>query len=98
MLERLVGDMFEFQVNLFLAIFGLMGSWLLEIYRDWKQIADLKLWLKDNIIRGLLSVFAILCGIMFSDDLLGLPLNDFTAFLAGFCADKTINSLINRKQ
>ena len=101
-IDLIIGDRTVFLANVLLGIFGLLLSWMLEAYRYWRPIRDnggLSHYFcnQKQVLRLVLSLMAIVAGVLFSEDLVGVPLTNFTAFLAGFSADKIINSLMNRK-
>lgn len=55
-------------------------------------------WLDDNIWRVVLTLCAMVAGVLFTPQLSGQELTEWTAFLSGFATDKIIDSLINRKE
>ena len=91
-----------FVVYLILAIFGLIISLTLEVYKHWKEIQQgggfsFGYWIKSNIARVFVSILVIIAGIIFGKEIIGMDINNVTAFLAGFTSDKIIDSFIKRK-
>lgn len=88
-----------------LLIWGFVGfifSIFLELLRHKKKIKTnggfvLSFWLKDNIIRFILSIMAIVIGVLFTPDLIGKDISNFSALLAGLVTDKIIEALTKIK-
>jgi hypothetical protein len=93
-------DFFTFFV---LAFVGLVLSILVELYKRWPKIKEyggfsFGTWIKENGLRIIIGIMFIPLAIVFSDDLLGVHIGKFTAFLMGFTQDKFIDMLVNRKK
>lgn len=56
------------------------------------------IWLNENGWRAILTLGAMIAGVLFTEQLTGAPLNEWQAFLSGFATDKIIDSLVNRKK
>ena len=88
-----------------LLIWGLLGlllSTLLETIRHKDKIKtkggfSFIFWLKDNIVRLTVSLIAVIIGVSFSKDLIGINVSNMGALSAGFCTDKIIEALIKFK-
>jgi hypothetical protein len=88
-----------------LLIWGLIGflfSILIELGRHKDKIQklggfSLGYWLKDNIIRFILSILTIIIGSLFSNELIGKNMNNWSAFLTGLVTDKIIEALSKYK-
>lgn len=84
-----------------LLIWGLIGflfSILIELSRHKEKIKKLggfsfTYWLQDNIIRFILSILTIIIGSLFSNELIGKNMNNWSAFLTGLVTDKIIEAL-----
>jgi ABC-type uncharacterized transport system YnjBCD ATPase subunit len=79
---------------------GLIASVLFDVYSSGIKTNDFdfgKFWTR-NKFRIYLSFLAIVIGILFSEQLLGSQLNNWTAFLSGFMSDKLIENLLKRKR
>lgn len=91
----------QFIALLFWGFIGLLTSILIErmISKSVKSIKHppLNEYLKENIARLLLSLIAVLIGVLFTPDLLGRDINNFSALLAGLSTDKLIELLIKLK-
>lgn len=92
----------DFVAYLLWAGVGLIASVLIELIRHHKAIKDkggfsIKFWLLDNLARFLLSIIAIIVGILFSPDVLGVTISNFGAFMAGLVTDKIVEALITLK-
>ena len=85
------------------ALFGIIGSILVERVRHKKQITrqggfKLKIWLVNNIERTLLSIFSMLVYIIFPDFFgAGTIITSKAAFFGGFFIDKVVESLTKIK-
>jgi len=81
---------------------GFIFSILIELLRHTKKIKtkggfNFAFWLKDNTIRFILSVLAIVIGVLFTPDLIGKDIGNFSALLAGLVTDKIIEALTKFK-
>lgn len=85
------------------AIVGQVTSILIERLRQAAQIKKaggrtVSEWFSRNIDRILLTLIVMGIGVCFTQPLLSITLNVFTAFLAGFGTDKTIEALTKFKR
>ncbi|MCZ2443115.1 MAG: hypothetical protein LC101_05000 [Flavobacteriales bacterium] len=102
-INYLVGDTTEFVAFLIMALFGALFSWLLQGYKNRRVVKaqggfSLFEWLYDNRFRLPLTICAIIAGILFSEQLLGMKINLWVAFLSGFSTDRVIDSLVNVRE
>lgn len=82
---------------------GLVISYLIQLYKYYPRInknGGFSIWfaISDNWIRIMIGLLIIPVGIRFSQELLGITITEWTAFLSGFFSDRTIDSLKNRKK
>lgn len=99
-IEYILGDTTQFVAFLLMALFGALVSWLLQGYKNRKVVKarggfSILEWLYDNRFRLPLTLCAIITGILFSEQLLGMKINLWIAFLSGFSTDRVIDSLVN---
>jgi len=89
-----------FLVFLTFGALGLLSSILFDIYSSGTSTKkfSLKYWWKCNKWRLSLSVLAVVIGILFSEQLLSIEMSNWASFLAGFTADKLIESLMQRRR
>lgn len=59
---------------------------------------SIKVWVCDNGWRIVVTIIAMIVGVVFTEAILQVKLNELTAFLAGFFTDKTIDAITNRKK
>lgn len=88
----------RFVVYFGFGLFGLFGSLLFDAYDGVKNGTLGKDWLKINVFRILVSIFVIMCGVLFGEELVGLKLSNWSSFLAGFTSDNIINKLLIKKK
>jgi len=55
-------------------------------------------WILENWKRTVLNLLGILVGVLFTENLLGITLTAWSAFLAGYATDDVIDALVNRKK
>ena len=87
-------------VYFFFGMIGIIFSMLIEVYRksskhklNNKEFSfSTGYYVQDNFIRFILSIFVVMAGILFTEDLLQMKINNFVALLAGFNTDKIIES------
>lgn len=99
-INYILGDTTEFIAFLLMALFGALVSWLLQGYKNRKVTKakggfSIPEWLYDNRYRLPLTFCTIIAGILFSEQLLGMKINLWIAFLSGFSTDRVIDSLVN---
>lgn len=91
----------QFVALLFWGLIGFICSILIErtISKRIKTVPHLPFgeYVKENIARFLLSIMAILIGVLFTPDLLGRDISNFSALLVGLGTDKIIEILIKLK-
>jgi len=59
---------------------------------------NLARWICDNGWRVILTTIAMVIGVVFTEPVLNVTLNELTAFFAGMGTDKIIDSLVNKKK
>lgn len=79
-------------------IIGFILSVLIDILRNKEKIKrtggfNLSYWLKDNIVRLLISIIAIFIGCIFTEDLFNIKGN-LGGLMAGFMTDKVVEALV----
>lgn len=79
---------------------GLILSLCFDIYSSGTNIKtfSFKYWIKSNVWRILLSAMVIIVAILFSEQLVGMSMSNWSSFIAGFTADKIIENLMQRKR
>jgi hypothetical protein len=92
----------QFTALLIWGLLGLILSTLLEMIRHKSKIKikggfNFIFWIKDNAIRLIVSLIAVIIGVSFSKDLIGIEVSNLGAISAGFCTDKIIEALIKFK-
>lgn len=89
-----------FFAYIMVGVFGLTCSVLFDIYSSGIAANEFKFkkFIYENEIRILLSILAVIVGVLFHEQLLGSELNTWTAFLSGFMSDKIIENLMNRRK
>jgi hypothetical protein len=92
----------QFVALLFWGLMGFFCSILIELLRHTKKIKtkggfDFVFWFKDNSIRFILSVLTIIIGVLFTNDLIGKDIGNFSALLSGLVTDKIIEALTKFK-
>lgn len=90
-------------VLMFYGYIGAILSYLIQVYKYFPRIKKESGFspyfaLKDNWLRGLLTIIIVPVGILFSEELLQIKISPFTSMIAGFMSDKTIDALANRKK
>jgi hypothetical protein len=103
-METLIIGMTVFQILYFLAFaaFGQLFSIAIQQVKYAPRIKayggfSLFIWLTDNLWRVVVTICAMIAGVLFTPQLSGQELTEWTAFLSGFATDKIIDSFINRK-
>lgn len=83
-----------------MGVLGLVSSVMFDVYSSGIDTHEFKLFkfLGDNRIRLMLSILAIIIGVLFSEQILGASLNTWTAFLSGFTSDKIIENMMQRRR
>lgn len=84
------------------SILGFITSLLIEIIRHRKTVKErggfsIKYWIADNSARFLLTIVAMIVGIVFSTQMLNIQPSIFEAFSAGLISDKIIEAIIKLK-
>lgn len=104
-MQTIIMDMTLIQISYFFAFscFGQLISIAVQQVKYGAKIRryggfSLWVWLNENFWRGVLTVLAMLAGVIFTEQLFGAPLNEWQAFLSGFATDKIIDALVNRKK
>lgn len=92
----------DFISLLFWGLIGFVFSVLIEMIRHKNKIKktggfSIIFWLKDNSNRIILSILAIIVGVLFSNDLIGKEISNWGAFLSGLVTDKIIEALTKYK-
>lgn len=91
----------EFVATFIWALIGLLFSMFIELIASTKIKRTggfvFGFWLKDNIIRMIVSLFAIFIGSAFGDMITG-QIPNVAALLIGFFTDKSIEALIKFKK
>jgi hypothetical protein len=102
-LNILNGQSVESFISLLLwGLLGLIASLILEGLRHKDKIKrnggfSLSFWLKDNLLRCLISIISILVGVSFGEDITGFEIGNKGAFFAGLINDKIVEALIKFK-
>jgi len=101
--ELILGEGITLDMFLVYFVFGLIGlisSVAFDIYSSGTSGNKLsgKIWWNDNKWRLLLSVLTVIIAILFSEQLMSITMSNWAGFLAGFTADKLIESLIQRRR
>ena len=73
--------------------FGLDVRHSVKTNQDTPRKFNVKFAIKDNVLRILAVVFAILAVVVFHEDLFGVPLNAKMSFMNGLSIDAIIGSL-----
>jgi hypothetical protein len=86
-----------------IALLGMVISMLVEQVKHSEPIKanggfKWSYWIIDNWKRTALNLCAMLVGIMFSEQLLGVTLSAWAAFLSGYATDGIVDGLVNRKR
>lgn len=94
----------DFIVYVIFGFIGLILSLIVEVFRSKNKIKtrggfSFAFWITDNykILRVLLSIIAVIIGVLFSEQLLGFSINNWGAIVAGFSTDKIVETLISLK-
>lgn len=79
-------------------IIGLILSVLVDVLRNKEKIKrtggfNLIFFIRDNIVRLIVSLLSVLIGVLFNDELFGIEGN-LGGLLAGFFSDKIIEALV----
>jgi hypothetical protein len=103
-MESLIIGMTAFQMLYFLsfAAFGQFFSIALQQVKYAPRIKayggfSILIWINENFWRVIVTLCAMIAGVLFTPQLTGQELTEWTAFLSGFATDKVIDSLLNRK-
>jgi hypothetical protein len=85
-----------------IALLGMVMSMLIQQVKHQNPIKasggfKWSTWILENWKRVLLNLLGMLVGILFSEQLLGITLTAWAAFLAGYTTDNVIDSLVNKK-
>jgi len=86
-----------------IGLFGMAFSMLLQYVHHAEPISAYggfkwATWFKENWPRVVLNLFGILAGVLFAEQLLGISLSAYSAFLSGWATDDVIDSLLNKKK
>jgi len=105
MTESLIMGMTSLHFYYFLAFacFGQLFSIAIQQVKYGKLIASrggfsILIWLNENGWRVIMTLCAIVAGVLFTPQLSGQDLTEWTAFLSGFATDKVVDSFVNRKE
>lgn len=83
--------------------FGKLISVLLQLYKSKGQIKanggfQWGYYIKSNWPRFLVTLSAMVVGVLFTESLLGVKLNELTAITAGFSTDVIVDRLFKGRQ
>jgi len=81
------------------ALFGLIFSLLLDIHGSGVEYKNLvwSEWKAKNFWRVIVAISAIIAGLVFTEDLLGVPVTPFLAFSMSFSSDRLVNDFVKRR-
>lgn len=93
----------DFVGFLFWSLIGIVFSILMEQYKFYKPIKaaggfSIIVWFKENWRRLSIAVLAIIIGIVFQENLTGLPPSNWGSLIAAMAIDSTIDKIANRKK
>lgn len=85
----------DFLVYFTMAIFGFVFSVFGELFKH--KTYNLKEWFQKEKYRIVLNLFAIIIGIIFTEDISGVPINLWQAFISGMATDLVIDRFFPKK-